>query len=177
VVLGAGAGWLKQEFELTRQDFHRRGRHFDESLAVLKTLLSGGMVEFHGEFYDFHRLQMEPLPSQPVPICIGGNSDAALRRAARHDGLFCRHEDIETELLPLLERYQRTRAALGTAQRPPRIAASLTTGPNHDDIQRMEEIGVTTICVDPWYFVDGPNTSLEHKRASMLRFAETYIHR
>jgi len=43
----------------------------------------GGYFEFHGEFYDIERIKMAPVPSEPIPILIGGHSDPALRRAAR----------------------------------------------------------------------------------------------
>ncbi len=67
VTLGIGTGWMRDEFELLEQPFERRGKRTDEMIAVLRTLWSGGMVEHHGEFYDFDRLEMSPVPSQPIP--------------------------------------------------------------------------------------------------------------
>ena len=52
-------------------------------IDVIKLVLGGGMVEFHGEFYDFDKLQMSPAPSKPVPFYVGGHTDVALRRAVR----------------------------------------------------------------------------------------------
>jgi probable F420-dependent oxidoreductase len=83
VVLGAGAGWMREEFEVLGVDFKTRGKRFDESIEVLRRLWSGGMVDYHGEFFDFDRLQMSPAPSRTVPIYIGGATKPALRRAAR----------------------------------------------------------------------------------------------
>ena len=47
-------------------------------IEVIKLVLGGGMVEFHGEFYDFDKLQMSPAPSKPVPFYVGGHTEVAL---------------------------------------------------------------------------------------------------
>src|SRR4029079_4240297 len=80
---GVGIGWAPEEFEWCGVPYAKRGKRVDEMIEVIKLLLRGGMVEFHGEFYDFDRLQMSPAPSKPVPFYVGGHTDVALRRAAR----------------------------------------------------------------------------------------------
>jgi alkanesulfonate monooxygenase SsuD/methylene tetrahydromethanopterin reductase-like flavin-dependent oxidoreductase (luciferase family) len=63
-----------------------RGRRSDEHIALLRTLwtASGDLVEFHGEYHDVPLIDPEPRPVQrPIPILVGGHSDAALERAAR----------------------------------------------------------------------------------------------
>ena len=86
VSLGVGMGWCEEEFDLLEQPFAGRGKRADEQLEVLRKLWAGGWVEHHGDHYDFPRLEMSPSLDAPVPILVGGISDAALRRAARHDG-------------------------------------------------------------------------------------------
>jgi alkanesulfonate monooxygenase SsuD/methylene tetrahydromethanopterin reductase-like flavin-dependent oxidoreductase (luciferase family) len=70
-----------------------RGRRTDEALVALRGLLSGEPFTLHGEFFDFEAARIRPAPDPPVPIVIGGRSDAALRRAARHGdgwlGVWC----------------------------------------------------------------------------------------
>ena len=83
VTLGIGAGWMEEEFALLEQPFARRGARMDEMLEVLRKLWAGGMVEHHGEFYDFPRLQMSPAVERPIPIYSGGVSKAAFRRVGR----------------------------------------------------------------------------------------------
>ena len=63
VGLGIGAGWMAEEFELMGQPFARRGKRMDEMVEVVRTLWRGGMVEHHGDAYEFPRLQMSPAPS------------------------------------------------------------------------------------------------------------------
>ena len=87
IVLGAGVGWLEEEFKvLGTYDFKRRGKVTDEYLEIFKAVCAGGEVAYRGETYAF-----EPIFSVPgsvqrphPPILIGGLSDAALRRVIRH---------------------------------------------------------------------------------------------
>lgn len=87
IVLGAGVGWLEEEFKvLGTYDFRRRGKVTDEYLEIFKAICKGGEVGYQGETYSF-----EPVFSAPgsvqrphPPILIGGLSDAALRRVVRH---------------------------------------------------------------------------------------------
>src|SRR4029078_13741019 len=78
--------WMGEESRLLEQPLGRRGKGAGEMLDVMRKLWAGGWVEHHGEFYDFDALEMSPAPTAPVPVYVGGISDAALRRAARNDG-------------------------------------------------------------------------------------------
>jgi len=61
-----------------------RGRRMDESLRVLRPLLDGAEVTMSGAFFSLDRVRVRPAPAPPVPIVVGGRSDPALRRVARH---------------------------------------------------------------------------------------------
>jgi probable F420-dependent oxidoreductase len=83
VDLGIGVGWLKEEFEALNVPWERRGARTDEYLEVLRTLWVDDSSSFHGDLYDLAPCEMFPKPVQaPVPIHIGGETAAALRRAA-----------------------------------------------------------------------------------------------
>lgn len=82
--LGLGLGWMREEFAAAGAPMERRGARAEEYLAVLRGLWSGSATEFHGEFYDFPPVVMEPPPVQsPLPVLLGGASEGALRRAGR----------------------------------------------------------------------------------------------
>ena len=86
VTVGAGVGWLREEFEaLGSPDFDRRGSVSDEWIRIFKTLWTQSPASFEGQFYRFAPLKCLPHPLQQPhpPIWIGGHSKAALRRAAR----------------------------------------------------------------------------------------------
>jgi probable F420-dependent oxidoreductase len=86
VDFGVGVGWLREEFEAVAMPFEHRGRRTDEHLQVMKALWCDEVSEFHGELYDLDPCRMYPKPVQAPhpPIHIGGESDAAMRRVARH---------------------------------------------------------------------------------------------
>ena len=86
VDFGIGVGWLKEEFDVLAVPFERRGARTDEYLAVMKSLWCDDVSEHRGELYDLPPCRMYPKPVQTPhpPIHVGGESDAAMRRAARH---------------------------------------------------------------------------------------------
>jgi alkanesulfonate monooxygenase SsuD/methylene tetrahydromethanopterin reductase-like flavin-dependent oxidoreductase (luciferase family) len=61
-----------------------RGRRMDEALAVLRPLLDGAEVTVDGDFFRLDQVRILPAPRPPVPVVIGGRSNAALRRVARN---------------------------------------------------------------------------------------------
>ena len=82
---GIGASWLEEEWRATGLDFATRGRRVDEAIEVCKRLWTEETVTHHGEFFSFDEVVFEPKPVQRPwpPILVGGESKAALRRAAR----------------------------------------------------------------------------------------------
>jgi alkanesulfonate monooxygenase SsuD/methylene tetrahydromethanopterin reductase-like flavin-dependent oxidoreductase (luciferase family) len=83
LVLGVGIGGEDpHEYEVCGVDPRTRGRRMDESLTVLRALMTGTPVTFHGEFFDLQDALILPAPALPVPLIVGGRSDAAVRRAA-----------------------------------------------------------------------------------------------
>jgi probable F420-dependent oxidoreductase len=85
LIIGVGVGWIEQEFQTMGVDFHRRGQVLDEGLTVLRTLWTQENPELKTGSYHFSDVIFEPRPVRPegIPIWIGGNSEAALRRVAR----------------------------------------------------------------------------------------------
>jgi probable F420-dependent oxidoreductase len=176
VQLGVGAGWMREEFAALEQPFERRGPRMEEQIQVLRTLWRGGMVEHHGEFYDFDRLEMAPAPPEPVPILVGGHSEVALRRAARiGDGWIGVYYELD-ELLAIVERLQGYRAEYGTLDRPFEIQASVVDHmPTPEVCRRLEEAGVTTLTTSAWLMAGKQNAPLEENLAAIERFAAEYI--
>ena len=86
LLLGIGAGYLHQEFAALGVPFRERGARTDEYIAVMRTLWNDEKPSFSGRFVQFDHIQAMPRPVQVggPPIIVGGTSDAALKRAARH---------------------------------------------------------------------------------------------
>ena len=85
VDFGVGVGWLREEFEALNVPWSRRGARTDEFLDVIDTLWSDASTGYAGEFFTLPACTMSPRPVQQPhpPVHVGGESDAALRRAAR----------------------------------------------------------------------------------------------
>ncbi len=174
VILGVGAGWLSEEFDMVSADWRTRGRRMDEMLEIIGLLMEGRDVEFHGRHYELPRSRMRPVPTRPVPVMVGGHSDAALRRAARADGWLGLDYEIE-ELEPLLAKLETYRRELGTLDKPYEIFAVLKQGGDLRTLERMAKLGVTMTQDYAWFYKGEPYSSLEHKRETMERFAEQTI--
>ncbi|MEJ7650772.1 MAG: TIGR03619 family F420-dependent LLM class oxidoreductase [Nakamurella sp.] len=81
--LGVGTGWSEPEFAAVGAEFSARGAVTDDALALLRHMWSGGAAPYTGRRFSYEQGTFAPVPTTPVPIVVGGNSTAALRRAAR----------------------------------------------------------------------------------------------
>lgn len=173
VVLGVGAGWMREEFDLLERDFDRRGSRMDEDIAVLRALWSGP-AQFQGDHYQFDRVEMRPLPPNPVPIYIGGESQPALRRAARLGDGFMSVPHRRSTLAALVDRLQALRVDAGRADDPFDVNVVCTDARTREDFADLESIGVTSVLVRPWDAseVDGP---MAEKERRLEEFAQTML--
>lgn len=173
---GVGIGWAPEEFEWCGVPYAKRGKRVDEMIEVIKLILGGGMVEHHGEFYDFDKLQMSPAPTEPVPFYVGGHTDVALRRAARvGDGWTSAMIKFD-DLVSVIARLRELRAEYGKADEPYEIQTVCIDRFGKDGYAELEDAGVTDIITVPWIFdgigFDGP---LEAKQDSLRKFAAEFI--
>ena len=84
LTLGVGVGGEDpHELEICGVDPRTRGRRMDECLQILRALSKGTPVSFDGEFFSLQDALIIPPPAPPIPLIVGGRSDAAVRRAGR----------------------------------------------------------------------------------------------
>ncbi|MGW0705736.1 LLM class F420-dependent oxidoreductase [Streptomyces sp. NPDC002643] len=112
LILGVGAGHVREEFEALGLDFERRGAVLNECVEALRAAL--GPDEFpahHGKSYDFEGLGQRPRPAQAhIPLWVGGSSPAAVRRAALHGDGWLPQGDPRDRLPAQIARIRRLRA-------------------------------------------------------------------
>jgi len=173
--LGAGLGWMQEEFALCGHDFASRGRRFDEMVAVMRSLWRGGMVEHHGAFYDFPRLEMSPPAPAAVPVYVGGGSDVALRRAGRLGDGWIGAGNAPEQLPAILEAIGKARREHGREKLPFETIVALTVPPDAEVVRRAEDLGVSGIVSWPLSYQIGPGASLAAKRAHLERYADDVI--
>ncbi|MEA2777880.1 MAG: hypothetical protein QOF90_3286 [Acetobacteraceae bacterium] len=85
LIMGAGVGWLEPEFAALGVPFNERGRRLDEGLAMMRAVWTEDPVTFHSRTIPavIEGMTMTPMPVSPIPLWLGGSSDAALRRTVR----------------------------------------------------------------------------------------------
>lgn len=150
VALGVGLAWMPEEFKWLGQEKKTRGARQNEAIQVLRLLMSGEMVEFHGKHIDFDRLIMAPVPSEPIPIYVGGTTSPALRRAARYgDGWISVIHSMD-EVEGVIAELNKYRQEFGRENEPFDIMMHCPDANSIDDIRRLEDLGVTDLQVTPW---------------------------
>ena len=174
---GVGIGWAPEEFEWCGVPYAKRGKRVDEMIEVIKLVLAGGMVEFHGDFYDFDKLQMSPAPSKPVPFYVGGHTDVALKRAARIGDGWTSAMLTCAELAEIIGKLKALLAEHDRADVPFEFQAVCIDKFDVDGHRQLADAGVTDNIVIPWVLEGhGFDAPLEAKKDSLKRYADTFIH-
>ena len=169
VALGVGIGWCRDEFDLLGEDFRTRGKRTDEGLALMKALWKPGWTEFEGDFYSAPCLQMNPSPAQPVPVYVGGLSEIAFRRAARHDGWVGDLYSVQ-EACHHAARLAAIRAEAG-AEGDFSVITALNDAFLPEHFAAAEEGGVTEVWTMPWVYYHGMDATLDQKLDGLEQFA------
>lgn len=142
-LLGAGTSPWPDDYDLVGLPWERRGRRFEECVEILRGLETGDYFEFHGAFYDFEAVKLNPVPTEPIPLIVGGISDALIDRAARiGDGW------LPTGLPPdrmaeAIERIHRLRAEYGRDHLPFAIFGAAAA--NVEQVEALEALGITHV--------------------------------
>ena len=175
VSLGVGVGWMREEYKLLGQDFDTRGKRLNEMIPALRELWRGGWVSWSGQYYQVPELMVEPHPEAPVPILCGGESDAALRRAAWLCDGWVGYAYAWDDAVRYVEKLTALRREYGRETEPFDILLALLEPPTPDLYKRAEEVGITQVMSAPWMGVDLPPGGVERYREPIERFAETII--
>src|SRR5438034_8129538 len=80
---GVGTSPWPDDYRILDVPWKGRGRRMDECIEIIRGLSRGGWFEYRGEVFHIEPIKISPVPSEPIPVLIGGHGDAALRRAAR----------------------------------------------------------------------------------------------
>ena len=168
VEFGIGAGWSEPEYAAVGIDFASRGRRLDESIDVCRKLWTDDVVMNEGEFFPFGPVHFEPKPTQGlVPIHVGGESMAALRRAARRgDGWIGMDHTPESAA----ERVLALRKLLAEEGRDP-TSVQVTVGGHASspaDVAAYQATGVDRLIVSPWRRSDEAVRGMEKFAAEVL---------
>jgi probable F420-dependent oxidoreductase len=177
--LGVGLSPWPEDFTALGVPWERRGKRMDECMDILRGLTTGEYFEYHGEFFDIEPLKQCPGATEPVPLLVGGHSDAALRRAVlKGDGWMHAGGDPE-ELDRLLARLAEIRKAEGDTREDFEVHVISYDAYTLDGVKRLEDKGVTDCIVGfRMPYIKGSDTeSLDAKIRHLESFAEKVIAR
>jgi probable F420-dependent oxidoreductase len=166
LILGVGVGWMHEEFDVLGMPYDHRGLRSDEQLELFHRLFTEEQPSYDGRFYTFPPVGFEPKPVQsPVPIWVGGNTEAAYRRVARFGSAFHAAfeplEDVGTAWARVQELVQsegRDPAGVTLSIRlyldpggsmPAAKSVAGSTEQMLDTIGRWQDIGVSHMLFDP----------------------------
>jgi probable F420-dependent oxidoreductase len=175
--LGIGLSPWPEDFVAMGVPWAKRGKRMDECIDILRGLTTGEFFSYDGEFFSLPEMKQTPAPTRPIPLLVGGHSEAALRRAVlKGDGWMHAGGDGD-ELDRLLARLAEIRKAEGVQDEPFEIHAISYDAYSADGVKRLEDKGITDCIVGfrvP--YIKGPDTEPLAKKVEHLeRFAEDVI--
>jgi probable F420-dependent oxidoreductase len=174
-VLGVGAGWMKDEFDVLGRTFEKRGARMDEQIEVIRKLLSGEVVEHKGDHFEFPAMQMQPAPTEPVPIWIGGQNKAALRRAGQLLDGWSGSGQTYADAKDVLETIGEHRRQAGRTGDPFDALIPFLEAPTDDERKHLVELGMTGTVSYPFPYTIGPDSKLQEKLDYLRRYGDEVI--
>jgi probable F420-dependent oxidoreductase len=173
VSLGVGIGWMEHEFQVQGVDFKTRGARCDEMMDIMRLLWSGESVHYSGIHFTISPSVLSPKPAKPIPLYVGGESPAAMHRAAvRGDG-WITSGMFPNSMFENIATVRRRRCEAGR-EKEPFAYISMEYG-NLDRIKRLRDVGCTHI-----YSMATPDealgrVSIQHRKDYYQRFADEVI--
>jgi probable F420-dependent oxidoreductase len=172
---GVGLSPWPEDFQVCGQEWHSRGKRMDEMIEIIRGLMAGGFYEFHGKHYDIPSIKICPVPTEPIPILIGGHSEPALRRAARiGDGWMHAGSD---DLGAMLQRLTQLRKEYGREREPFELHVISFDAFTVDGVHQLEDLGITDVIVgfrNP-YDRSSDSMTLTQKIDALRRYADDVI--
>ncbi len=172
---GIGLSPWPEDFRACGEEWRGRGRRTDEMIEIIRGLAAGGFYAFQGEYYDIESIKICPVPTERIPILVGGHSEPALRRAARiGDGWM--HAGGESDQLGrLLARLKELRQEFGTENGPFEIHAISMDAYSRDGVRRLEDLGVTDAIVGFRNAYEKDSMTLQQKIDALCAFSDRVI--
>lgn len=174
---GVGISPWEEDFEIAQVPWAKRGKRMDEMVEIIRGLMTEDYFSYKGEIFDIPAIKLNPAPTKPVPILIGGHSNAALKRAARlGDGWIGAGGDFE-EIKGMMDRLKELRKEYGRDHLPFEYSVATAEAYSADGVKRLAAEGVTeiTLAFRNVYAKEVDDKSLEEKIGTMHWYANEVI--
>jgi probable F420-dependent oxidoreductase len=150
LALGIGIGWLREEFEVLGIPWERRAKRTREYVEAMRRLWNGEH-SYQGEFANFAGVMSFPTPTHrgKLPILVGGQSEAALKRAAAYGNGWCGFNLTPEETGDAIKKIKNMLAANGRDREPFEYSVSPIASATPDDLKRYHELGIHELNLAP----------------------------
>jgi len=174
---GIGISPWPEDYELCDVPWERRGRRMDEMMEIIRGLTAGGYFAYDGDIFEVQSVKICPVPSEPLPLLVGGHSEPALKRAARlGDGWMHAGGDPD-ELADQIDRLHELRREYGRENDPFEVHVISLDGWSVDGCRRLEDKGVTDVIVGfrDAYQVPQDTETLQTKIDALNAFSDEVV--
>ena len=174
---GVGVSPWPDDYRIMGVPWEKRGKRMDEMIDIVRGLCTGEFFGYDGEIHQLEPVKIAPVPSEPLPILVGGHAEPALRRAVtRGDGWMHAGGD-PAELQRMLDRIGELRREHGKENDPFEVHVISLDGFSVDGVKRLEDMGVTDVIIGfrNAYQNEKDNQTLEEKLGPLRAFADNVI--
>lgn len=172
---GVGLSPWPEDFQVCGQDWKSRGGRMDEMIEIIRGLTRGGFFAYHGRYYDIPSIKICPVPTEPIPILIGGHSEPALKRAARLGDGWMHAGSDQAALEGMLKRLAELRREYCREREPFEVHVISLDAYHVDGVRRLEEVGVTDLIVGFRDVYGGKDMPLQQKIDALRAYADNVI--
>ena len=173
--LGVGLSPWPEDFDICDVPWKRRGKRMNEMMEMIRGLTSGEFFSYDGEMFELQSIKMAPAPTKPIPLLVGGHSEAALRRAVTLGDGWMHAGGDQAELEAMITKLHAMRKERGLEHKPFEIHAASYLALTVDGLKQLEDLGVTDAVIGfrPPYQADA--TPSETKLQSMRMYADMVL--
>jgi probable F420-dependent oxidoreductase len=154
-MLGAGIGWMAEEFEAAGVPFEQRAKRTDEYIDAMKQLWGEDRASYSGQFVNFKNIRCNPKPVKrgALPITFGGETTAAMRRVARQGSGWFGYMNSPEQAEEKIKKLHKILAEHG--RKPQDVELIITPNdPKYaapDSLKRYRDAGVSEIVISGWW--------------------------
>lgn len=173
--LGVGLSPWPEDFEICDVPWKARGKRMNEMMEIIRGLNTGDFFAYEGDTFQLRSIKMAPAPTEPIPLLVGGHSDAALRRAVTLGDGWMHAGGDQAELEAMIGKLHTLRKELGVQDRPFQIHAASFLALTPDGLKQLEDLGVTDAVIGFRVPYQKDTTPLETKLQSIRMYADTVL--
>ncbi|MEH6551562.1 MAG: TIGR03619 family F420-dependent LLM class oxidoreductase [Pseudomonadales bacterium] len=168
---GVGISPWSQDFAAAGVPWEKRGKRLNECIEIIRGLLSGEYFSFDSEMYQIPEIKLCPVPSQAVPILIGGHAEVALKRAARLGDGWIAAGGTADDFSPIIDRINVLRKEYGRDQLPFEVQANGVDTFSLDGLKKLTDIGVHSSYVGFYNLYEGkPDTRTLDEKIGQIQW-------